>query len=127
MSKPAFPPDFVWGVATSAFQIEGAVNEDGRSSSIWDTFCRTPGKVHNGDIGDVACEHYRLWKSDLDLIKDLGVDAYRFSVAWPRVVPGGVGAVNEKGLDFYDRLVDGLLARGLNPTARSTTGIYRKS
>ena len=115
MSKPAFPADFVWGVATSAFQIEGAVNEDGRSSSIWDTFCRTPGKVHNGDTGDVACDHYHLWERDLELVKDLGVDAYRFSVAWPRIVPGGVGAVNEKGLDFYDRLVDGLLARGLKP------------
>ena len=115
MSEPSFPPNFVWGVATSAFQIEGAVNEDGRSFSIWDTFCRTPGKVYGGDTGDVACDHYHLWERDLDLIKSLGVDAYRFSVAWPRIIPGGVGAVNDKGLDFYDRLVDGLLARGLKP------------
>ena len=115
MSEPAFPADFVWGVATSAFQIEGAYEADGRSFSIWDTFCRTPGKVHNGDTGDVACDHYHLWERDLDLIKRLGVNAYRFSVAWPRVVPEGRGAVNEKGLDFYDRLVDGLLARGLKP------------
>ncbi len=115
MSKPAFPPDFVWGVATSAFQIEGAVTEEGRSFSIWDTFCRTPGKVHKGDTGDVACDHYHVWEGDLELVKNLGIDAYRFSVAWPRIVPGGVGAVNKKGLDFYDRLVDGLLARGLKP------------
>ena len=115
MSKPTFPAGFVWGVATSAFQIEGAHREDGRSFSIWDTFCRTPGNVHQGHTGDVACDHYHRWEGDLELIKNLGVDAYRFSVAWPRVIPGGVGRVNEKGLDFYDRLVDGLLARGLKP------------
>ena len=115
MSKPTFPSDFVWGVATSSYQIEGAYQEDGRSFSIWDTFCRTPGKVANGDTGDVACDHYHLWERDLELIKNLGVAAYRFSVAWPRVVPEGVGAVNEKGLDFYDRLVDGILDRGLTP------------
>ena len=115
MSEPAFPPDFVFGVATSAFQIEGAFDEDERSFSIWDTFCRTPGKVHHGSTGDVACNHYHLWERDLELVKNLGVNAYRFSVAWPRVVPGGAGPVNEKGLDFYDRLVDGLLARGLKP------------
>ena len=115
MSDYAFPADFVWGVATSSYQIEGAYQEDGRSFSIWDTFCRTPGKVANGDTGDVACDHYHLWESDLELIKSLGVDAYRFSVAWPRVIPEGVGEVNEKGLDFYDRLVDRLLERNLKP------------
>lgn len=109
------PPSLVWGVATSSYQIEGAAFEDGRSPSIWDTFCRIPGKVLNGDTGDVACDHYHRWQDDLDLIKGLGVDAYRFSVAWPRVMPGGVGAVNEAGLDFYESLVDGLLARGLQP------------
>ena len=117
MSTTTFPAHFVWGVATSAYQIEGATDKDGRSPSIWDTFCRTPGKVHNGDTGDVACEHYLRWEEDLDLIASLGVDAYRFSVAWPRVIPSGRGAVNEAGLDFYDRLVDGILARGLKPYA----------
>lgn len=115
MSEPTFPADFVWGVATSSYQIEGAYDEDGRSFSIWDTFCRTPGKVANGDTGDVACDHYHRWESDLDLIKNLGVDAYRFSVAWPRIIPEGRGAVNQKGLDFYDRLVDGMLERDLTP------------
>lgn len=115
MSDNTFPPDFVWGVATSAFQIEGATSEDGRGVSIWDTFCRTPGKVAGGDTGDPACDHYHLWESDLDLITGLGVDAYRFSVAWPRVMPKGTGQVNVQGLDFYDRLVDGMLSRGLKP------------
>ena len=115
MSKPTFPANFVWGVATSSYQIEGAYNKDGRSFSIWDTFCRTPGKVAGGDTGDVACDHYHLWEEDLELIKNLGVGAYRFSVAWPRVIPEGKGAINQKGLDFYDRLVDGLLERNLTP------------
>ena len=110
-----FPADFLFGAATASYQIEGAVAEDGRAPSIWDTFSRTPGKVKNGDHGDVACDHYHLWAQDLDLMKTLGFNAYRFSVAWPRVVPAGRGAVNAKGLDFYDRLVDGCLARGLSP------------
>ena len=113
--RSAFPKDFVWGVATSAFQIEGAVAEDGRGVSIWDRFCRVPGAIADGSDGDVACDHYHRWAADLDLIADLGVDAYRFSVAWPRVRPAGSGSWNVKGLDFYDRLVDGLLARGLKP------------
>lgn len=112
-----FPPDFLWGVATAAFQIEGATREDGRGPSIWDTFCATPGRVENGDTGEVACDHYHRWESDLDLIASLGVQSYRFSVAWPRIFPEGTGRVNEKGLDFYDRLVDGMLARGLRPNA----------
>ena len=114
-SKPPtdFPADFVWGVATSAFQIEGAPAADGKGPSIWDSFCQRPGTIADNSSGDIACDHYRLWESDLDLIAGLGVDAYRFSVSWPRVRPGGAGAWNAKGLDFYERLVDGLLERGL--------------
>ena len=115
VSLPRFPSDFVWGVATSAFQIEGAATEDGRGESIWDRFCRVPGAIADASDGTVACEHYHRWRDDLDLIADLGVDAYRFSVSWPRVRPGGSGAWNEKGLAFYDQLVDGLLARGIKP------------
>ncbi|MFM7542943.1 MAG: GH1 family beta-glucosidase [Actinomycetales bacterium] len=107
--------DFVYGVATSSYQIEGAAFEDGRGLSIWDTFSRTPGKVANGDTGDVACDHYHRYKEDLDLMKWLGVSAYRFSVAWPRVIPNGVGKVNQLGIDFYDRLIDGALERGIEP------------
>jgi beta-glucosidase len=110
-----FPDDFVWGVATSAFQIEGAPTADGKGLSIWDTFCRQPGAIADGSNGDVACEHVKRWQDDLDLIADLGVDAYRFSVSWPRVRPGGAGAWNAKGMDFYERLVDGLLDRGIKP------------
>lgn len=112
-----FPRGFIFGSATASYQVEGAAQADGRSPSIWDTFSRTPGKVWNGDTGDVACDHYSRWESDLDLMKDLGLNAYRFSIAWPRVVPNGTGAVNQKGLDFYSRLVDGLLQRGINPVA----------
>jgi len=110
-------PDFVWGVATSAYQIEGAAAEDGRAPSIWDTFCRVPGAIDNGDTGDVACDHYHRWPEDVALMRQLGVDAYRFSIAWPRVLPEGTGAVNAAGLDFYDRLVDGLLDAGIRPFA----------
>jgi len=112
-----FPPDFVWGVATSAYQIEGAVAEDGRRPSIWDTFCRVPGAIDNGDTGDVACDHYHRWPQDIAVMRRLGVDAYRFSIAWPRILPDGTGAVNAAGLDFYDRLVDGLLDAGIRPYA----------
>jgi beta-glucosidase len=115
MSQAQFPDDFVWGVATAAYQIEGAVDEDGRAPSIWDTFSHTPGKVGNGDTGDVACDHYHRWQGDIQLMRDIGVGAYRFSVAWPRVVPGGTGQVNKRGLDFYDRLVDGLLEANITP------------
>ena len=110
-----FPPDFVWGVATSAFQIEGGAVEDGKGESIWDRFCRIPGAIADGTDGDIACDHYHRWREDLDLIAELGIDAYRFSVSWPRVRPGGTGAWNPKGLEFYDRLVDGLLQRGIKP------------
>src|SRR5262245_60369462 len=110
-----FPPDFVWGVATSAFQIEGAANLDGRGESIWDRFCRVPNAIADGTNGDVACDHYNRLDDDLSLIASLGVGAYRFSLSWPRVQPEGSGAWNEKGLAFYDRLVDGLLRRGVHP------------
>jgi beta-glucosidase len=120
MSAPdtaAFGPGFLWGVATSAYQIEGAVAEDGRSPSIWDTFCKVPGAIDNGDDGSSACDHYHRWPEDLALMRGLGVDSYRFSVAWPRIVPGGTGAVNPAGLAFYDRLVDALLEAGIQPNA----------
>jgi beta-glucosidase len=114
MSELSFPEGFVWGVASSAYQIEGAVDEGGRAPSIWDTFSHTPGAVDNDDTGDVACDHYHRWPADLDLMVDLGVASYRFSVAWPRVMPDG-RTVNQEGLDFYRRLVDGLLDRGIEP------------
>ncbi len=110
-----FAPDFRFGVATSAFQIEGAAAEDGRGESIWDVFCRQPGAIADGSNGDVACDHYHRWESDLDLIASLGVQSYRFSVAWPRVLPDGMGAWNAKGMAFYDKLIDGLLERGIEP------------
>ena len=111
----SFPAGFTWGVATAAYQIEGAVTEDGRSPSIWDTYSHTPGKIDGGDTGDIACDHYHRWPEDIALMKELGVDAYRFSIAWPRVVPGGDGPVNPAGLAFYDRLVDALLEAGITP------------
>lgn len=117
MSQTIFPKDFVWGAATAAFQIEGAANEDGRGESMWDRFSHTPGKVANGDTGDVASDHYHRWREDIKLMKQLGLQAYRFSVAWPRVLPTGRGAVNQKGLDFYSQLVDGLLEAGIRPFA----------
>jgi beta-glucosidase len=110
----AFPADFVWGAATSAYQIEGAVAEDGRVPSIWDTFSHTPGKVANGDTGDVAADHYHRLDEDIALMVDLGIPAYGFTVAWPRVM-SAPGVANEAGLDFYDRLVDGLLEAGIEP------------
>jgi beta-glucosidase len=110
-----FPPDFVWGTATSSYQIEGAVNEDGRGRSIWDTFTHTPGKIEDGTTGDRANEHYHRYREDIGLIRDLGARAYRFSIAWPRVQPEGTGTPNPKGLDFYDRLVDELLKNGIEP------------
>jgi beta-glucosidase len=113
----SFPSDFVWGAATASYQIEGAVHEDGRGESVWDRFCATPGKVRGGDTGDVACDFYHRYRDDVKLMKELGLDAFRFSIAWPRVLPQGRGAVNQAGLDFYDRLVDELLANGIEPFA----------
>ena len=115
MANLIFPQDFVWGVATSAYQIEGAWQEDGRGVSIWDTFSHTPGKIANDENGDIAADHYHRWKQDLALLSDMGMQAYRFSVAWPRILPDGTGRVNSKGLVFYDRLVDELLRRGIQP------------
>jgi beta-glucosidase len=108
---------FVWGAATAAFQIEGATRADGRGESIWDRFAATPGKVRNGDTGDPACEHYWRWRDDLDLMASLGLQGYRFSISWPRIQPDGRGPANAKGLDFYRRLVEGLLERGIAPLA----------
>jgi beta-glucosidase len=110
-----FPAGFVWGVATSSFQIEGAASADGKGESIWDRFCRQPGAIADGSNGDIACDHYHRLDADLDLIAGLGVDAYRFSMSWPRVQPDGQGAFNEAGLAFYERLVEGLAARGIKP------------
>ncbi len=115
MASYPFPKGFVWGTATASYQIEGAATEDGRGESIWDRFSHTPGNVLNGDTGDVADDHYHRWPEDLQLIKALGANAYRFSIAWPRIIPDGIGAVNDAGLDFYERLVDGLLAAGIEP------------
>jgi beta-glucosidase len=111
----SFPSDFVWGVATSAYQIEGAHDVDGRAPSIWDTFCKQPGAIDNGDTGDIACDHYHRWREDFALLKQLDLDAYRFSIAWPRVFPQGTGTLNQKGLDFYSALVDDLLEKGITP------------
>lgn len=112
-----FPKDFLWGAATAAYQIEGAADEDGRRESIWDRFSHSLGKVANGDSGDVACDHYHRWRDDIKLMKQLGLQAYRFSIAWPRILPSGRGQANQKGLDFYSQLVDGLLEAGLRPFA----------
>jgi beta-glucosidase len=117
MPKHVFPADFVWGAATAAYQIEGAVREDGRGESIWDRFSHTPGKIQGGDTGDVACDHYHRYREDVALMREMGLKGYRFSIAWPRIVPDGKGALNPKGLDFYNALVDRLLANGITPYA----------
>ena len=116
ISRDELGPNFTFGAATAAYQIEGGQTE-GRGPSTWDTFAATPGNVKNRDDGAVATDHYNRWPGDLDLIRDGGFDAYRFSIAWPRLIPEGTGAINEAGLDFYDRLIDGMLERGLKPYA----------
>jgi len=113
--RAAFPSGFLWGTATAAYQIEGSPDADGKGQSIWDTFVHTPGRIADGSTGDTACDHYVRWPQDVALMADLGVNAYRFSVSWPRVVPTGEGAVEPRGLDFYERLVDGLLEKGIAP------------
>ncbi|MGD2178959.1 MAG: GH1 family beta-glucosidase [Anaerolineae bacterium] len=113
--KTTFPQGFTWGTATSSYQIEGAWDEDGKGESIWDRFSHTPGRIENGDTGDVACDHYHRWREDVALMQDIGLQAYRFSMAWPRLLPEGRGSVSQAGLDFYDRLVDGLLEAGIEP------------
>jgi beta-glucosidase len=115
MPEIQFPQNFLWGAATASYQIEGAVNEDGRGPSVWDTFSHTPGKVANGETGDVACDHYHRYTEDVRLISELGIPNYRFSVAWPRIYPNGDGQLNQAGLDFYSKLVDKLLEAGVNP------------
>ena len=110
-----FPDGFIWGAATSAYQIEGAWNEDGKGESIWDRFSHTPGTIEDGSTGDVSCDHYHRWREDIALMKELGLEAYRFSVSWPRILPAGRGKVNQAGIDFYSRLVDGLLEAGIQP------------
>lgn len=112
-----FPSSFLWGAATAAYQIEGAAGEDGRGPSIWDQFSHTPGKTRDGDTGDIAADHYHRMRHDVDMMASLGLTAYRFSIAWPRIVPEGKGAVNARGLDFYESLVDSLLERGIEPIA----------
>ena len=109
------PRDFLWGVSTSSYQIEGAVDADGRGKSVWDVYSHVPGRIANNDTGDVACDHYHRYAEDIALMAELGLQAYRFSVAWPRVLPDGLGKPNEAGLAFYDRLIDGLLAKGIEP------------
>src|SRR5262249_31786807 len=113
MSFRAFPERFAWGAATSAYQIEGAPAEDGKGESIWDRFVRMPGKIRDGSTGDVACDHYNRFQGDVRIMKEIGLSAYRFSVSWPRVLPEGTGRPNQRGLDFYSRLVDELLASSI--------------
>jgi beta-glucosidase len=113
----SFPVEFVWGAATAAYQIEGATEADGRGESIWDRFCHTPGNVANGDTGDRACDHYHRWREDIDVMSSLGLQGYRFSISWPRIQPTGRGPANPKGIDFYRRLAEGLLERGIAPLA----------
>ena len=110
-----FPEGFLWGASTAAYQIEGAVREDGRGPSIWDFFSHDPGRIVGGDTGDVACDHYHRWPEDVALMREIGLGAYRLSTAWPRILPEGRGRVNEKGLEFYDRLIDALMAAGIEP------------
>jgi beta-glucosidase len=115
MTKYKFPPTFLWGAATASYQIEGAYNEDGKGESIWDHFSHTPGKVFEGHTGDIACDHYHRYPEDISLMRRLGLKAYRFSTSWPRIIPAGIGQINSAGIDFYDRLVDSLLAANIEP------------
>ncbi|GIS37557.1 MAG: hypothetical protein Ct9H90mP9_5870 [Pseudomonadota bacterium] len=111
----SFPNQFLWGVSTSSYQIEGAIHSGGRGESIWDRFSSLPGRIADGSSGEMACDHYHNWEEDLGLIQEMGAGAYRFSTAWPRIQPLGSGRFNTEGLQFYSRLVDGLLSRGIEP------------
>jgi beta-glucosidase len=115
ISAGDFPIDFMWGAATAAYQIEGAVNEEGRGKSIWDTFSHTPGKISHDDNGDIACDHYHRWQEDIAIMRQLHLNAYRFSISWPRILPHGRGSINQAGIDFYSRLIDHLLEAGITP------------
>ncbi len=110
-----FPKDFTWGAATASYQIEGAIDQGGRGKSTWDVFCEEPGRIKNGDSGAIACDHYNRWKSDIGIMKELNLQAYRFSLAWSRILPEGDGTPNPEGIAFYDRLIDGLLEAGIDP------------
>src|SRR5512136_720732 len=111
----SFPKDFVWGAAAASYQVEGAAAEDGKGPSVWDMFCQKQGAVWQGQTGEVACDHYHRYQEDVALMKSLGLRAYRLSICWPRILPGGVGGVNERGLAFYDALIDELLGDGITP------------
>ncbi len=111
----AFPKDFVWGAATASYQIEGAAREDGKGPSVWDMFCRKGGTIWENQTGDVACDHYHRYREDVGLMRQIGLGGYRMSTSWPRILPAGVGRANPKGLDFYDRLIDELMAAGVTP------------
>ena len=113
--KRHFPEGFVWGAATASYQIEGAWDEDGRGETIWDRYCSIPGNIQDGDDGKTACDHYHRYKEDVALMKQMGIKAYRFSIAWSRILPKGYGEINQKGLDFYSRLIDTLLDAGIEP------------
>ncbi len=115
MKKIAFPEDFIWGSATASYQVEGAFDEDGKGESIWDRFSHTPGKIQNNDTGDIACDHYHRYKDDIKLMKEIGLKSYRFSISWPRLFPNGSGKLNQKGMDFYKRLINLLLENGIQP------------
>ena len=110
-----FPKNFIWGTAAASYQIEGAATEDGKGLSVWDMMARQPGKIRNGETGNIACDHYHRYKEDVQIMSEIGVHAYRLSVSWPRVLPEGIGKINEAGLDFYDRLIDELLEKGISP------------
>ena len=125
MTQITFPKDFIWGCAASAYQVEGAWNEDGKGPSIWDSFTRIPGKIADGTNADIATDHYHRYKEDVALMADVGLRAYRFSTAWSRILPEGIGPVNQKGLDFYDRLVDALVAWGDDSTLAARVQEHR--
>ncbi len=122
MRTAHFPSGFLWGSATAAYQVEGSPLADGAGPSIWHRFTHTPGLVRDGDTGDIACDHYRRWADDIALMRQIGLQAYRFSISWSRIFPSGTGPVNAAGLDFYERLVDALLENGMSRSSRSIIG-----